>query len=65
MNSNSQTLVGYYLWVYLETTILLCFISYNCERMGYVCVGGGRVEASGVFTGAGFSALICDFCVFS
>lgn len=40
MNRNLQTLVGYYLRVYLETTILLCFISYNCDRMGYICVGG-------------------------
>lgn len=60
MNRNSQTLVGYYLGVYLETTILLCFISYNCDRMGYICVGGwrgGRVEVRGVLTGATFSAL--------
>lgn len=44
MNRNSQTLVGYYLGVYLETTVLLCFISYNCDRMGYICMGGAELR---------------------
>lgn len=61
MNRNLQTLVGYYLRVYLETTILLCFILYNCDRMGYICVGGwwgdGRVEARGVLRDPPFLAL--------
>lgn len=65
MNRNLQTLVGYYLGVYLETTVLFCFISYNCDRMGYICVGAQRWGEGCIYGSRLFCSLIFDFFVLS